>query len=142
MEVDNLSKSEESQYTINFHSKLICIGNVSTPSLSFLQESTVVFTEGRGEGEVVLQWKQLLRDLFPFASGWALSPFSRGSGAGLPATSLICGWSLAIRTLGTTDRRKVLQLLIAAGRCPYGEFVILNFWAGQQRFPALGDQTF
>lgn len=93
MEVDNLSKSGESQYTINFQCKLICIGNVWTlegsgPSPSFLQESTVVFTEGRGEGEIVLQWKQLLRDLFPVASGWALNPFSRGSGAGLSATSL------------------------------------------------------
>lgn len=30
VEVDNLSKSEESQYTINFHCKLICIGVVWT----------------------------------------------------------------------------------------------------------------
>lgn len=51
----------------------------------------------------------------------------------------VSGWSLAIRTRGTTELRKVLQLLIAAGGSLYGEFFIVNFWMGQQRFPALGD---
>lgn len=58
-----------------------------------------------------------------------------------PVLSL-SGWSLAIRTLGTPDLRKVLHSLIAAGGSLYGEFVILNFWMGQQRFPGLGDQIF
>lgn len=61
----------------------------SGPSLSFLQESSVVFTEGKGEGEIVLWWKQLLGDLFPVASRWALNAFCGGRGAGFPATSLI-----------------------------------------------------
>lgn len=52
------------------------------------------------------------------------------------------GWSLAIRTLGTPDLRKVLHFLIAAGGNLHEEFVIPNFWMGQQRFPVLGDQIF
>lgn len=54
----------------------------------------------------------------------------------------VSSWSLAFRTQGTAALRIVLQLLTAAGGSLYGEFVILNLWMRQQRFPAFGNQTF
>lgn len=90
VEADSLSKSEESQYTINFQCKYICIASVWTLEGLVLPHPScmnpLLFSlEGGGKGWIKPWWNQLLRDLFPVASGQTLNPLCGGNGAGFPA---------------------------------------------------------
>lgn len=146
MEVDNLSKCEESQYTINFQCKLICIGIVwSLEGLVLHHPSCrnlLWFSQkagGKGRLCYCGNGYSGTSSLLPAGGHWMAFVVAVVPDSQQPVLSL-SGWSLAIRTLATPDLSKVLHLLIAAGGSLYGEFVILNFWMGQQRFPGLGDQ--